>query len=545
MDISPKNEIDFIKILATLLKGKYIILGTSIFCLIVGFLKYKMQKPYFEVASLVIKKTTGNTFGASSNAMNLLGGGGVNNFTDDLKSTFTSNMILSHVVDTLNLKINYLKKGFFYDTELYKDCPFVVVFDENSPQPIDFPFKIKLLENNTFRISADSFEEIMLFDYKNKKYIYKKKDFEGIEKVLHFGAPLKTDFFSFKILQRNPNQKIKKPFQYFFTFTDKTTLIRNIKYSIDIQNDGKESKDNLIISIKTDHIQRGIAILNRCIFFLQKYEVDAKNIESNYSIDFINKKINDVVDTLNFLENKQILYRQNKKILSVDSKSYEIINRLQSIDEQKINYENKKSYINYLKEYVSKNMGKDKMLAPSFFGIDDAMILGAYNSLNALNLSLIDNKFAASETTPYRYEIQRRIDQYQQKFLHSIEERQKSNKIWLKQINKEKNRWENELKKLPNYKRNLLTIQRRISFFLQRYNLLISKRENLQIIKANNLPDTKIIDPPYLLGMAKKRGLKFYLAVGLAAGIFLGVFVVLGIDFIKYLRKELRELKDA
>lgn len=544
MDISPKNEIDFIKILATLLKGKYIILGTSIFCLIVGFLKYKKQKPYFEVVSLVVKKTTGNTFGASSNAMNLLGGG-VNNFTDDLKSTFTSNMILSQVVDTLNLKINYLKKGFFYDTELYKDCPFVVVFDENSPQPIDFPFKIKLLENNTFRISADSFEEIMLFDYKNKKYIYKKKDFEGIEKVLHFGSPLKTDFFSFKILQRNPNQKIKKPFQYFFSFTDKTNVIRNIKYSMDIRNDGKESKDNLIISIKTDHIQRGIAILNRCIFFLQKYEVDAKNIESNYSIDFINKKINDVVDTLNFLENKQILYRQNKKILSVDSKSYEIINRLQSIDEQKINYENKKSYINYLKEYVSKNMGKDKMLAPSFFGIDDAMILGAYNSLNALNLSLIDNKFAASETTPYRYEIQRRIDQYQQKFLHSIEERQKSNKIWLKQINKEKNRWENELKKLPNYKRNLLTIQRRISFFLQRENLLISKRENLQIIKANNLPDTKIIDAPYLLGMVKKRGLKFFLVVGLAAGIFLGTFIVLGIDFIKYLRKELRELKDA
>ena len=539
MKIKENKEIDFIAIILLIWKRKYILLFFATVFVGFGYYKYKLIKGHYTVSSLLVAKTVSNAFLSQ----------GFSSFTSssdefgNILSIASSSHILKQVFDSIpSLRTRCVQKVRFHDKEFYKNAPFTILWNPSDPQPVSISFKITVLKNGKFRIFIPPLQNIVLFDYVAQKRIYKRVAFQGMDKVFDHGQFVKTSFCNFQIIKtphQDSNVSLEEP--YFFSFLDDFSSFSNFGSSIEFKKH-KNASSNILLEITTDNIQKSVVFINALVVFVRKYELQNKNVTSKYSIDYINKQIGSVLDSLVIFENKEILYHKKNRITNVDSNINEILYKLRQIDTKRIELKRKESYITYIKSYALAKIGKKSLMAPSLFGIDDAQIIALYKSLDDLNFMMIEMGFSDNElTTPFRYELEGRIEQHKKKFLHGISERYKTNQIWLKQLKEEENRLKIEMEKLPIYQRDLLKINRYRQLLESRYNRLLEKKEELQIIQANNLPDTRVLDPARDMGQSLIfPDFKKHMLIHLAVGLGLGLFVILLINFIKHIRTQLK-----
>ena len=511
-------EIDIRQIILKVWKGRFIIFLCVAISVGVSFVKQLPEVPIYQIETLLNVKQEANAFLGIG-----IGGiaGGVGGGESFVKSLMTSNYALSKVVKRFNLQILYEKQdGLFKKREIYDDAPFYVECDSLSPQMINVPFKVNVLKGGRFKLSIELQKGVTLFDYVSKKML-SKTGFEKIEKIYSFGQQVKTPHFNFKIVSRdfvglNPKN------EYLFTFMNEFSIIDELSNAIDVVVPHGYS-GILKVSIEIKHRKKGVDILNSLVRVLQEYEIDQKNIPSNYSIDFIDKRMISTLDSLTFFEKKIEKFRIDNGLLNIDSRSAYISNRLVALDVQKRQLKQKQDYIDYLRKYII-NASDGELMAPSLSGVTEPTILEIYNRLSSLNDKFIENKFGSKEGTPYRFELKKLMEQSRFKFLHNIKEVDDFNQIVLKQLKRETEHWEGELERVPNMQQRLVNIQRFYSILEEQYVFLLKKRANLGLIRSNNLQDTRIIDPaidkyqsPINDGLKKVLLLAF--VTGLAAGV--------------------------
>src|SRR5690554_3809336 len=78
----------------------------------------------------------------------------------------TSTPIVTRTISELDFEISYYEVGQFATTELYKDVPFQILWDENHPQIVEGAFFLTLHPDNSITVSLEG-EDVIVHNYSN------------------------------------------------------------------------------------------------------------------------------------------------------------------------------------------------------------------------------------------------------------------------------------------------------------------------------------------------------------------------------------------
>jgi len=536
-----EQTIDFKEVLFKFYKYYYLFIIIFIIALFFAFLFNKYSKPIYEVNTTVLiqdeKKHSVTNPGDFMEGFGLFAG--KKNLENEI-GVLQSYTLINEVVTELNLGVSYFIEENFISNELYKNSPFVVIIDSLHPQSLNLEYNITILNNNEFRIKAES-KNIVLYNFTKNKTL-QTEDNINIDKTFKFGEKIENKDFCFKLFLTDnytPDKYKDKHLYFVFNNIDGLTL----KYQ-NIVNIEPITKDASIvrISLKGNNIQKAVDFLNSLTSVYLKKGLEKKNRIAINTIQFIDNQLLEITDSLHFTESKLQNFRTTNKIMDLSFQAQKAYEKMHDLEEQKAVLIVKSQYYNYLEEYIEKNKDVEDLLAPSTMGIDDPLLNDLVSELTKLATQKITLLYNSKQKNPYIQGINLKIKNTKKTLLENIQNIVNTSDIAIKNINNRMSELTKEISKLPKTERDLFGIERKFKLNDAIYTYLLQKRSEAQIAKASNLPNNEIIDPAMIVG---QRPVSPQKKINYLIAILLGIILPAVYIFIKdYFNDKIIEKKD-
>ncbi|MDH3651006.1 MAG: polysaccharide biosynthesis tyrosine autokinase, partial [Saprospiraceae bacterium] len=237
---------------------------------------------------------------------------------------------------------------------------------------------------------------------------------------------------------------------------------------------------------------------------------------------FIKEQLISISDSLARAERSLQLFRQSANAVDLTHTASRTLDQIQDLQSTQAQSELNIKYYNSLLQYLSDSNGVDKIIAPSVVGIDDPL----------LNETLLELKRLRGEQTRMQYlkgaksydmEILRQqIDNATKSLRENISNLVASSTLALNSLNGRIATLERTINQLPRSEKELVNFQRRSSLYENLYNYLSQELAKTGIARAEDVPDTRVIDAARMVGdgpVAPQK--KLILALGFLTGIFL------------------------
>ncbi len=394
------------------------------------------------------------------------------NFSDKM-FMITSYPLIYKTINDLNLNIEYFVQGNIKTAESYNYRP-ITFTSLNFNQNFGQEFMIKLLNKYQYSIESEKLEKA-IYEFDNEiitdygSYIVSLNDY--------FDTNLITDYPTLIVKVKNPHNITK-------LYKSKIKLNRI-------------SKDASIVNITVtgEDILKETEFLNKlCENYIQN-DLNTKNEVSKNTIDFIENQLNQIKDSLNFIEAQLQIFKKNNGVvqISVESENfYDDIKRLQN-EKSKIIIENK--YFDYLSEYLNKKSSLEDVIIPVSYGISDKLLNDLIDNLVELQLERKILNPNGLLRNPAISDLDGKIDRLKSTLNDMILNLKSKNNILLNDFSSRIKVSEDMLKTLPSVERELINIKRHYDLSENIYLLLMTKKTEAGILSAGNVPDAKIIEP--------------------------------------------------
>jgi hypothetical protein len=375
MNMQEEESIDFRQLFFKFYRFWYFFAITIFIALVIAFLFNKYTKPIYEVSTTVLIKE--DRFGGDAQA---LLGLGLRNPMQNLNNEIgiLNSYTLTHrAVKALNLDVSYYGEKNFITTEMYKESPFVVVFDTDRPQPVDQKFHINIINENEYHLEAEgenikmySFIEDEILKHDDKDVTAKKI---SINKDFRFGETVETEDYSFRIeLSSNYDPELHNSRKMYFQFNMLDNMVKMMR-GFDIEPINKDASI-IEIKLKGNNVKKSVDFLNELTKQYLNRQLEKKNQIATKTIEFIDSEIVGILDSLNSAETKLENFRTENKIMELSFEANQVFEYMNQLDQEKAQLIVKSKYYNYLKEYVTKNSEIDQLLVPSSMGIEDPLL---------------------------------------------------------------------------------------------------------------------------------------------------------------------------
>ncbi len=383
---------------------------------------------------------------------------------------FKSRNLTSRVVNDLNLWISYQKKDGLKTDELYKKSP--VTF--------------RLL-HQTDDIGGQVFT-IIIKD--NKNFFIKKTDNTLVR--FQFGQPLENSFGTWK-LEPTPYLSRFKGDEISIELSNPDKVAETYQKNIEATMPNKLAP-TIELTLNDNSKARGKDIINNLIAVYNHTTKEEKNQENQRTLDFIDKRVNDLAVELNSSENAVQGFKSSKGLTDISSQSEVYLQNVQQNDE-KLNEVNVQ--LNIIDE-IEKSVTKDNQTVPSTLGIVDDMVLS--KSLEKLSeLQLEHDRLQAStpENSPVFDPINKQIKNTKKAISDEVENLQTSLLATKSQLEKYDSKYQSSIKNIPAQERQLVDKTRQQTIREGLYIYLLQKKEQIGLNYASTVPDARIVDYAY------------------------------------------------
>ncbi|WP_158826197.1 GumC family protein [Mucilaginibacter lacusdianchii] len=423
-------------------------------------------------------------------------------------SSFTVNL---QTLQNLNWKYSWALDGVLTKKDLYKNAPLAITYLPNVEQTLDVPLHIKILDAQRYVVKASTTREIDGI----------KRDID-FEETGTFGKPFKNSYFAFT-LNKIPNHIIEKDDQFVLTFNDLVLMAKDYQEKLKVTMNDAEA--NLIsVELKSPHLDRAIDYLNELGNVYIQFGLAEKNRLANNTVEFIDKQLAGVSDSLQVASNNVTSYRSNNNIVDVDQQSTSIIENMSKLESDEATARMKVDYFRSLKRYINNSGALRNLVAPSVVGVTDP-------SLNALVIQLSDLfrqrevlSNTAQEGSPQLVSLNSEIAYTQRSLSENINNLLGNAQLELNNLQQQRQNMGAQRSVLPKKEQNLTNIKRNFDLKNELYTFLLQKRSEAQIAHASRDPDAQILDKASL-GTANLVGFNRY--VNLIIGFILGLLLPL------------------
>lgn len=432
-----------------------------------------------------------------------------------IQSYYTVNRALVN----LNWRTSWYKKKLFIWEGIYKQEPFDVQEASNFINPKRIAIHITPTSGDNYKVSVN--DKI----WENNGYINLKFEDTGT-----YGRPFVNKYFNFTLLKKINNNENPDD-QYFFIFNDLIDATLNYQGRLSVNLKDKKS-DIIECNITGEEPDRAVDFLNELIRVYTEGKMDFQNEAQRRSLDFINKQLSGMTDSLNNANTKFTEFRSKNSIIDLGEEGKNVMANLKEIESSKAQSQMQLDYFQDLLKYLNNSSDLKQLAAPSVVGIQDA-------SLNALVLKLSElyNRrqvisFSAKENNLTLILIDKELNQVRTQLAENLKNLINNA---TRTINSQKERQDKitlQLNRLPQKEQQMVNIQRQFNLTNEIYTFLQQKRAETNISLASAMPDVQVIDvarPETTDEVGIKR--KIILGAGFLLGITLPLAYILLINF--------------
>ncbi len=465
----------------------------------IAFLVNYYTVPVYKIAaSVLIKENTDKTNSGGMNDFlnsNLFGKN--QNFQNELW-VFKSLPVFKNTVKNINLSVNYYQKKDFQELDVYNDAPFRILYSTAHVQPIGVRFYITFYKGGNFKIKAES-KEVYFYNYGTEEYMYEKPDW-SFEKNGKPGKLIETPDLAFIIeLDSTKSINVEELTAYSFEFVDQNALAEYYKGTM-VFNIVDKKATIIEISLLSESVHKAIDLINGLMEVYSKQNLDRKNYIASKTIDYIDKQLNEISDSLSMTENNLQRFRSANQLLNVAEQATGISAQYVELQNQRAELVTRKRYYDYVADYLAKNDDFSDMIVPASIGIPDQILTSLMTELiaaQAQRSNLIENK---QEKNPLVNKLSIKIENIKKTIADNISAVRQTTDISIDEMNKRVAKVEAKISILPKTEQQLGGFERKYRLNDAIYNYLLEKRAEAKITQASNLPDDIIIEPASQVG---------------------------------------------
>ena len=148
------------------------------------------------------------------------------------------------------------------------------------------------------------------------------------------------------------------------------------------------------ISLKTESLKKGIDIVNELMSVYSDQNLERKNHTASVTIDYIEKQLNEIADSLSRTEDNLQNFRSSNQLLNITEQASGISAQYMDLQNQLAELVTRKRYYDYVADYLSKNDNFSDMIVPASLGIQDPLLNNLMSELiaaQAQRSNLIEN----------------------------------------------------------------------------------------------------------------------------------------------------------
>ncbi|MBK7212875.1 MAG: polysaccharide biosynthesis tyrosine autokinase [Bacteroidales bacterium] len=524
-NINYQNENDFKKIAELITRNYWIFLGCLAISMGCAFFINRYSVPMYQVSSSVLIKED-NKQGGSGNMNDFLNSslfGKNQNFQNELW-TLQSTPVIEQTVKNLDLSVSYFRKERFLELDAYKEAPFRVLIAKGHVQPLNVKFNIVFQSKDKFTLSAKG-ENVVFYNY-DQRSVKETRDNWVFQYRGTVGKLIETKDLSFIVELDSSNVLKEEDYSKFsYQFINEYSLVGTYRGRLAFTVIDKKATV-IEISVLSENYRKGIDLVNELMEVYSTQNLNRKNHIASITIDYIEKQLSEISDSLNLTEENLQRFRSSNQLLDVAEQATGITNQYRDLQNQRAELIGRKRYYEYVSEYIAKNDDFSNMIVPASMGINDQILnnlMLELTSAQAQKSNLIANK---QEKNPLLKKLDIQIANIKKTITENISAVQQTTSISLDEMDKRIRKIEGQISNLPKTQRELGGIERKYKLNDAIFNYLLEKRAEAKITKASNLPDDIILEPARNLGPISPNTKKnyvfaFVLGLGLPFGFFL------------------------
>jgi tyrosine-protein kinase Etk/Wzc len=500
-----------------ILRRWYILVISVSFMMLIAFFYTKYASKTYRVSSSIVLQTENQVaMGKGNNdllrAFDIIGQD--KNFNNEI-FYLQSLPLVRDVLNEIDVRVSYfsrdkiipIKSGFGLQ-DIYKSSPFIVVPEIGNSQPTNVVFHVDILNENMFHIAASGID-VELVDFNTERVTSRVSKFE-IAGVYNFGSPVSNEHTSFRILlNSNYRPEAFRGKELFFQFNNLNRLVWSFKNNLAVNAEGVGSTLAHIV-LKASNPGLGLDFLNKLIETYIDRNFEEANLLANKTIEHIERQLGDISDDLTLSERQMQNLRLNRGVMDIEDKSRTLYAQVQNFENRRGEVQQRLNHLRQMDDYFKQYKDSTRILAPSALGLNDPVLNGLISELTILNAEKQRMLLQDQTRNPRLATINIRIENLKDVIAENINFSLATIRNELEELNGRISGLNREFAVLPTAQRELLDIERRFNLNDAIYTNLLERRIQAQIVKASNLPNAKIIEPPLAGGIVSPNASLIY-----------------------------------
>lgn len=486
--LEEEQGIDFRKWFGIFLRSWPLFLVCLLVALTIAFIAYSLSTPVYEVhANLLVNEEKDPL----DKAALFEGAIYFNQYQlENEKGILQSKGVTSRAIENLDFEVSYYRRELFREYELYMNSPFSIHMDTSQLQPAGILFSLEFLDDTTFVISNNS-EEVGLYSYPDKKIVKQIALFEYVD-TLGFGQLAGNKYSRFVVMPgKGYSSEGQAGKRYQFKFNTYQGLIRKYR-NFRVENQRNSSILNL--SVRHGNAAKATAFLNALATEYLRKGVERDNEIARATIRFIDAQLSEIVDSLQVSGTELQDFKSSNKVLDIGFQAEQEYTKLEAYEAEKARLLVQRRYFNYLLETLRSKSEVSDLIAPSSMEINDPVLNSLIIELADLYTERAEMSFNSIRENPYLRTLELRIEETRRKLMDAANNVLQTIEIALEEKEQQIVTAEQKLNRLPRDQQTLLNIERRFKLNDELYTYLLTRRSEMEIFQASNLPANEVLE---------------------------------------------------
>ncbi|MGE5406523.1 MAG: Wzz/FepE/Etk N-terminal domain-containing protein [Methanosarcina sp.] len=287
------------------------------FAVSLAFLYNRFAKPVYRISASILIKEKNEQQAAAADVNDFLNSSlfGRNiNFQNELW-VLKSSPVLDQTVRNLDLQVTYYQRKGFQYINVYHESPFQILFLPDHPQPVGVKFELKFLNKDVYQLEADG-RDVSFYNFDAGKFTHKKERW-SIARNGILGELIETPDAAFIITADTSNAvALNLPATYAFIFKNANTLSNELKADLEFKIVDRLATV-IEISVESESLQMGKDLLNELMSVYSDQNLERKNHIASITIDYIEKQLDEISDSLSLTEDNLQRFRSSNQLLNI------------------------------------------------------------------------------------------------------------------------------------------------------------------------------------------------------------------------------------